>query len=75
MINNYPNKMVGGNEVEIIDNECNMTSGLQKVFTDKSYDTAVSMNDTEKVIFRDSLQKTTYDNRKRQKGSMSGRDR
>ena len=46
MINNYPNKMVGG----INDNECNITSGLQKVFTDKSYDTAISMNDTEKLF-------------------------
>ena len=33
------------------------------------------MNDMEKVVFRDILQKTNYNNRKRQKGPMSGRDR
>ena len=45
MINNYPIKMIGGTKVEINDNEYNITSGLQKVFTNKSYDTANSMND------------------------------
>ena len=75
MINNYPIKMVGGTKVEINDDQYNITSGLQKVFTNKSYDTANSMNDMEKVIFRDILQKTNYNNRKRQKGPMSGRDR
>ena len=57
MINDYPIKVVGGTKVEINDNEYNITSGLQKVFTNKSYDTANSMNDMEKVIFRDILQK------------------
>ena len=52
MINNYLIKMKGGTKVEISDNEYNITSGLQKVLTDKSYDTANSMNDMEKVIFR-----------------------
>ena len=75
MINNYPIKMVGGTKLEIIDNEYNISSGLQKVFTNKSYDTANSMNNMERVIFRDILQKTNYNNRKRQKGPMSGRDR
>ena len=51
MINNSPIKMVGGTMVEINENEYNITSGLQKVFTNKSYDTANSMNDMEKVIF------------------------
>ena len=67
--------MVGGTKVEINDNEFIINSGLQKVFTDKSYDTANSMNDMEKVNFRDILQKTNYNNRKRKKGPMSGRDR
>ena len=57
MINNYPIEMVGGTKVKINNNEYNITSGLQKVLTDKSYDTANSMNDMEKVIFRDILQK------------------
>ena len=74
MINIYPIKMIGGTKVEINDNEYNITSGLQKVFTNKSYDTANSMKDMEKVIFRDILQKTNYNNRKRQKGTMSGRE-
>ena len=67
--------MVGGTKVEINDNEYKVPSGLQKVFTNKSYDTANSTNDMEKVIFRDILQKTIYNSRKRQKGPMSGRDR
>ena len=33
------------------------------------------MSDTEKVIFRDILQKTNYINRKRKKGPVSGRDK
>ena len=64
MIIIYPIKMIGGTRVEIDDNEYNITSGLQKVFIDKSYDTANSMSDMEKVIFRDILQKTNYINRK-----------
>ena len=75
MINNYPVKMVGGTKVEINGSEYNITPGLQKVFTDKTYDVANSMTDTEEVIFRDISQKTNYNNRKRQKGSISGRDR
>ena len=75
MINNYPIKMVGGTKAEIKDNAYNISSGLQRVFTNKSYDTANLMNDMEKVIFRDILQKTKYKNRKRRRGPMSGRDR
>ena len=33
------------------------------------------MNDTEKVFFRDILQKTGFHNRKRRKGRLSSRDR
>ena len=57
MINNHPIKVLQGTKVEINDNVYNITSGLQKVFTNKSYDTANSMNDMKKVIFRDILKK------------------
>ena len=57
MINTYPIKLVEGTKVQIDGNEYDITSGLQKVFTIKSYETANSMNDMEKVIFRDILQK------------------
>ena len=75
MINNYPIKMVGRTKVEINDNQFNITSGFQKVFTNKSYGTANSMNDMEKILFRNILQKTTYNNQKREKGPISGPDR
>ena len=57
MLNNLPVKSSGGTEVEINDNKYNITPGLQKVFTDQSYETAISMNDTEKLVFRDILLK------------------
>ena len=75
MLNNYPNKTPGGTEVEISSKKYNITPGLQKVFTDTSYDAATSINDTEKVVFRDILRKTGYYNREPTKGRMSGRDR
>ena len=75
MINNYPIKMIKRTKVEIDGNEYNITSGIQNVLTDKSYDTAKSMSDDEKVVFRDILQKTNYNTYKRGKGNMSGRDR
>ena len=71
MLNNYPIKTPGGTEVEISGNKYNITAGLQKVFTDTSYDVASSMNDTEKVVFRDILRKTGYFNRKPTKSRMS----
>ena len=75
MMNNIPTKSSGGTEVEIKDNKYNITPGLQKVFTDKSYETAKSMNDNEKVVFRDFLLKTDYYERIPSNGRMSGRDR
>ena len=75
MLNNEPIKMLGGTKIEIDKNEYNITPGLQKVFTDTKHDTAKSMSDMEKVIFRDILQKTNYKTYKRGKGNMSGRDR
>ena len=65
----------GGTKVEISGNKYDITPGLQKVLIDKKYETAKSMSDTEKVVFRDILSKTNYFNRKRTKGRMSGRDR
>ena len=48
MWNGYPVKMSGGTEVEINDKKYNITPGIQKAFTNQSYNTAKSMNDTEK---------------------------
>ena len=63
MLNNYPIKMLSGSMVEINDKEYNITPGIQKVFTDTSYNTAKSINGIEKLVFRDILQNT--DNYKR----------
>ena len=67
--------MLRGTEVEINDKENNITPGIQKVFTDTSYNTAKSMNDIEKLVFRDILQKTDYYKRLPTQKRMSGRDR
>ena len=50
MLNNYPIKRLRGTEVEIIDKEYNVTPGIQKVFTDSSYNTAKSMKDMKKYL-------------------------
>ena len=75
MLNNYPVKMSGGTKVEINDNNNNITPGLQKIFTDTTYDVAKLMNDTEQLVFRDIFRKTGYFNRKPTKGRLSGQDR
>ena len=75
VLNIHPIKPIRGTEVEIIKNKYNITPGIQKVFTDTSYKTAKSMNDTEKLVFRDILQKTDYYKRLPAKDCMSGRDR
>ena len=75
MLNNYPNKSLRGTEIEINENNFIITPGLQKLFNDTTYDAGKSMNDTEKVVFRDILQKTGYYNRKRTEDRLSGRDR
>ena len=75
VINNHPIKPIRGTEVEINKNKYNITPGIQKVFTDTSYNTAKSMNDTKKLVFRDILQKTDYYKRLPTKGRMSGCDR
>ena len=74
-INNIPINLPGGTKIEVNENEYDLTPGLQKVFTDHSYDTARSMSDKDKVIFRDILVKTGYYNHKPGKGRMPGRDR
>ena len=74
-MNIYPNKTSGGTEVDISGNEYNISPGLQKVFTDTSYDAATSMNATEKVVFRDILRKKGCYNRKPTETRMSGCDR
>ena len=60
MIKNHPIKMLRGTKVEINENKYNITPGFRKVLVDQSYDTAKSMNDEDKIIFRDILQKTGY---------------
>ena len=74
MLNNYPIKMLSGTEVKIINKENIITQGIQKVFTDTSYNTAKSMNDMKKLVFRDIFQKTDYYRRLPTKSRMSGCD-
>ena len=75
MLKIYPIEMLRGTEVEINDRKYNITQGIQKVITDKSYNTAKSLNDMEKLVFRDILQKTDYYKYSPSKGRMSGLDR
>ena len=72
LLKNYPIKMLRGTKVEVNENKYITTPGLQKVFTNQSYDGAKSMNNTEKLVFRDILQKTGYYNRKPTKSCKSG---
>ena len=67
--------MLRGTKVEINENKYNISPGMRKVIVDQSYDTAKSMTDKDKLIFRDILQKTGYYNRKPTKGRLTGRDR
>ena len=67
--------MLRGIKVEINENKYNISPVIRKVLIDKSYDTAKSMTDNDKVIFRYILPKTGYYNRKPTKGPLSGRDR
>ena len=72
MWNGYPVEILGGTEVQINDYKYNITPGIQKVLVDSSYNTNKSMNDMDKVVFGDMLQKTDYFNRIPTKGRMSG---
>ena len=75
LLKNYPISKPGGSNIEINQNKYNVTPGLQKVFTDHSYDTAKSMTDEDKLICRNILQKTGYYTHKPTKGCLTGRDR
>ena len=75
MINTHPIKMLRGTKVEINENKYNISPGIRKVLVNQSYDTAKSMTDKDKLIFRDILQKTGYYNRKPTKGRLTGRDK
>ena len=57
------------------DKQYDITPGIQKVFTDKSYNAAKSMNDMEKEVFRAIVRKTDYYKPLPTKGRMSGRDK
>ena len=74
-MNNFSIGTPGGTEIEISGNKFDITPGLQEVFTDTQHETAKTMSETEKVVFRDILSKTNYYNRKPTKRRMSGRDR
>ena len=73
--NGYLFKTLGGTEVPIKDNKYDISPGIQNVFVDSSFNTAKSMNDMDKVVFRDLLQGVGYNNRKPTKGRISGRDK
>ena len=75
ILNHFSIGTPGGTEVKIVGNKYDTTPGLQKVLTDTKNETAKSMSDTEKVVFRDILSKTEYYTRKPTKGKPSGRDR
>ena len=75
MWNRHPGKVVGGTEEEINNKKVNITRGIQKVLVDTSYYSAESMNDEDKVVFGDMLQKIGYHNNKSIKGRISGRDK
>ena len=74
MMNNHSIKMLRGTKVEINKNKYNIFPGIRIVLVDQSYDTAKSMTDNDKIIFRDILQKTGYYIRKPMKSRLSGRD-
>ena len=48
MMNNIPFKSSGGTEVEIKNKKYIITHAIQNVITNKTYNTAKSMNDNEK---------------------------
>ena len=64
---NHPIKILRGTIVEINENKYNIFPGIRKVLVDQTYETAESMTDKDKLVFRDILQKTGFYNRKRKK--------
>ena len=75
MWNGHPVKMLGGTEVKINDKKNIKTPGFQKVLVNKSYITAKSLTDTDKLVFKEVLQKIGYYNHKPTKRPISGRYR
>ena len=75
MMNNIPIKTPGGARIEINENEYDITHGIQNALTNKTYKSAKSMNDNEKLVFSDFLNKTGYYSRKLTKGKRSGLDK
>ena len=75
MWNGHPVKMISGTEMEIKDKNFIKNPNLQKVLTDTAYDTAKSMSDMEKLVFRDIFLKTDCYKRLPTKSRMSRRDR
>ena len=74
MINNISIKSPGGTRKEINENEYDLTQGIRNVLTNKTYKTAKSMNNNEKIVFKEFLNKTGYYTRKPTKGKPSGLD-
>ena len=74
VINNIPIKSPGGTRIEVNENEYDLTKGIRNVLNNRTYKTAKSMSDMEKVVFRDFLSKIGYYNRKPTKGKPSGLD-
>ena len=74
MLKILPVKSSSGTYAEINENKYDITPCFQMLFTDQTYDTAKSMTDMEKIVFRDILLKTDYYNRKPTKGRLTGRD-
>ena len=72
IINNHLIKVLRGSKVEINENKYNIAPGIRKVIVDQSYDTAKSMTDKDKLIFRDILQKTGSYNHKLTKSRLTG---
>ena len=75
MFINYPIKLLVGTGVQINDLQNKITAGIQKFFTNSTYNTIKSMNVNGKRVFKDILQKTVCYNRIPPKGRISGRDR
>ena len=75
MSNGYPVEILRGTEVEINDEKFNITPGVHKVLVDTSYKTNKSMNDLDKVVFRDMLQKSEHYNPIPTKDRRSSRDK
>ena len=75
MLNNIPIKSAGGIELEVNNRKNKITKGIQNVLTNKTYNSTKSLNDNDKLVFRDFLQNTGYYSRKLRKRKSSGLDK